>query len=137
MFITWSNITSYYKQARVQEVNHKFATTYVMLRLGGKQLMTNVYFSIISYWSTINFQHKSLPELVGYWVSTWLSGWLLITYQSVIDFVDNWLNWYWILKNLITYLDDLIIIQVGYQSLNINTQKKKKKEILFLVLLKK
>jgi hypothetical protein len=60
----------------------------------------------------------SLPELVGYWVSTWL----LITYQSVIDFVDNWLNWYWILKNLITYLDDLIIIQVGYQSLNINAQ---------------
>jgi hypothetical protein len=29
-------------------------------------------------------------------------------------------SWYWDFKNLITYLDDLIIIQVGYHYLNTN-----------------
>jgi hypothetical protein len=31
--------------------------------------------------------------------------------------------WYWIFKNLISYLDDSIIIQVGYESLNTNIKK--------------
>jgi hypothetical protein len=52
---------------------------------------------------------RTPPVLISYWVRTWLSTQLLIT-----------------------YLDDLIIIQVGYQSLNTNAKTLKSEFFNFL-----
>jgi hypothetical protein len=53
----------------------------------------------------------------NYWVLTQLPSQVLITYHPITDFLNNWLiDNYLILnfQNLITYLDDPIIIQIGY-----------------------
>jgi len=71
--------------------------------------------------------------LAHYWVLTWLSTWLLITYPNYLiiiqvgyqlDFLITYPNYLIIIQVgyqldfLITYPNYLIIIQVGYQSWN-------------------
>ncbi len=81
-------------KARVKGVNHKFATTYVMLSMVGWESSTQMCIFLSSlYWSTINFQLKFPRPAPLCKNKTWCGSTLLVLsyMQQVAQLIRIWL----------------------------------------------